>query len=131
MKEEILVYSGTTLMNFVTCAYINSRDQVVFDKRKEPKHAHPGFYYDERFGTAFQFARNCASNRGAEHIPVVMRGVRKDSGYSYMFPGQLFRVVEVLVPNADIDVRELDTVFDRDLESKFHSVASEEILELS
>lgn len=54
MTRHVTVYSGTTVENYRTCAYVDNRGRVVFDKGREPRHEHPNFYFDQDFNLILQ-----------------------------------------------------------------------------
>lgn len=67
------VYSGTTLQNFLTCAYIDQEGRVLFDKLREPRFQYPEIHCTHDFGIASRIALREA--RDLHHRPLVIESM--------------------------------------------------------
>lgn len=91
-------YSGTTLRNYLTSAYIDDRGVVMYDKSKNPLHRFPETYFAQSMHQTFCYAATVAYE--TNDIPVIMSGkihsTHKNKGF---FPsGIAFPVTSLWVP---------------------------------
>lgn len=73
-KQEI-VYVGTSRENFATCAFLNNKGKVLYDKTREPKFG--DLHVTDIFDTAAAFAYRLIHDLrliNLEHSPIVLEG---------------------------------------------------------
>lgn len=128
IERQIQVYSGSTIENYRTCAFIDKDGHVLFDKDREPRHEHPRFFYDDKFSTAVTFGSGCANYVFPEHTLLVMRGTVPDDDFFSLDPGEFFPVDRVYVPKPDVRWQEIDAIFDKDLVRHFQELDPKELL---
>lgn len=84
IKKEILVYSGTSIQNYVKCSFVGENDRVWFDKRREEKHTRPElFWYDDNFSGCVGYALSSAKAVSPESAPLILEGriIREGIGF--------------------------------------------------
>src|SRR3989338_4045511 len=73
-KGEIIIYLGTTSESYQRLSSLRGAT-VVFDKRREPRMNHPGFYHEDEFDHAAVEAFFRAGAGGIEfQTPLVLEG---------------------------------------------------------
>ena len=76
-KEEIIIYLGTTSESYQRLSCVKG-NRILFDKRKEPRMNHPGFYHEDEFDQA-AIEAFCRADGGELQTPLVLEGyVRED-----------------------------------------------------
>lgn len=66
-------YSGTTLENFLKCAYVNGKGQIVFYKKRESLHPNKGIFCVTRLSEAYSYAIERAQE--LTHHPLIIAGM--------------------------------------------------------
>jgi len=73
-EGEIIIYLGTTVESYQRLSSLSGAT-VVFNKRREPRMNHPGFYHEDEFDPAAIEAFCRAGADGVEfQIPLVLEG---------------------------------------------------------
>ena len=110
-QRKMRVYSGTTLDNYRTCAFINEQQQVVFNKAREPRYAFGSFFYVPAFEGAARYAFERANELGGN--PLVISGLMDEENWTVrhtyeLANGEFFVVNGVWLPKKGLDWHQLN-----------------------